>query len=421
MAAFALCWSGQRECAVPARQLFMKRHVYFLSGFDPKGGAHYYALYQAQAREQSAINSLQIRVGARQRNTQGNSLWQIKAVSPDGSACETTYEFLRWDDIVRQYWPRSIWRLLMDMLFAYRLMWASGEIATVWRLSRKTLIALAYPLVVLGGGLVFSLLAGSATVAGLARWGALSWLAGGGGIATVALMLWGILKLEGRLNTTWLVRIFSFSGRHACGQLAALETRIDQVATELARKIRANDVDEILVVGFSVGSILAVSAVARAFADDALRSASHHQGIWPTVSLLTLGHCIPMLGLAPQAQAFRHELGVLAQTNALNWIDFSSTTDWGSFALVDPVTACRLDLPAGSKVNPTIRSPRFHTVFTPATYTSIRRNKRRMHMQYLMAGELLSDYDYFAITSGPLTLGERFKGSPAGTSIIQPA
>jgi hypothetical protein len=397
----------------------MKRHVYFLSGFDPKGAAHYHALYQAQAQQQATVNNLQIKVGARQRDAQGNSFWTVNTTAPDGSACETTYEFSRWDDLVRQNWPRSTWRLLMDMLFAYRLMWASGEIATVWRLSRKTLVGLVYPLVVLGGGLVTGLFAAVAAAAGLSWWGASPWLAGAAGFAVFALMLWGTLKLEGKLNTTWLVRIFSFSGKQACGLLPALETRLDTIAAKISRKVNARDVDEILVVGFSVGSILGVSVMARALAGADAHGASQQERDGPSIAFLTLGHCIPMHGLAPQAQTFRQELAVLAQNAALRWHDFSSPTDWGSFALVDPVTACRVVVPAGSKVNPDMRSPRFHTLFDPATYSRIKRNKRRMHMQYLMAGELPSEYDYFAITSGTQTLAQRFAATGAATSIIQ--
>ena len=399
----------------------MKRHVYFLSGFDPKGAAYYHALYQAQALEQAAVNAMQIQVGARQRDASGNSLWKINAVSPDGRACETTYQFSRWDDLVRQNWPRSAWPMLMDMLFSYRLMWASGEIATVWRLSRKTLVGLAYPLVVLGGGLVLGLLAAFGMAAGLSKWGASAGLTGAAGLSMLALVLWGTLRLEDRLNTTWLVRIFSFSGKQGCGQLPALEKRLNEVAAEIARKMRANDVDEILVVGFSVGSILGVSAVARALADADAANTQTAQVYRPAISLLTLGHCIPMLGLLPHAQAFRDELGVLAQSRVVHWIDFSSPTDWGSFALVDPVTACRLDVPAASKVNPAMRSPRFHALFTPASYSRIKRNKRRMHMQYLMAGELPSEYDYFAITSGTLTMEQRYTATLAKPSIIQPS
>jgi hypothetical protein len=53
-------------------------------------------------------------------------------------------------------------------------------------------------------------------------------------------------------------------------------------------------------------------------------------------------------------------------------------------------------------------SPRFHLMFEPALYAQMVKNKRRMHIQYLMAGQRPVLYDYFAITAGPLRLTERF-------------
>lgn len=389
----------------PAIQEVWRRHVYFLSGFDPKGAAYYHALYQAEALKQSEVNAMAVQVGPRRRDADKNSSWTITAVSPDGRRCETSYEFSRWDDIVRRHWPRSTSRLLLDLLFAYLLMLRSGGITTVWKLSRKTLVGLIYPLVVLGGGLTLGVGLGAGAAAGLRGMGAGWPAAAAAGLLLLALVLWATRRLEDQLNTTWLVRIFSFSGKQACGQLPELETRLDAMAGQLVKKMRANDVDEILIVGFSVGSILAVSSVARA-----LRAAEGDgPGVsYPAVSLMTLGHCIPMLGLVPQAEAFRAELGELAQSEALQWIDFSSPTDWGSFALVNPVSACNA-LPAGETArNPVMRSPRFHTMFAATAYAALRRNKRVMHLQYLMAGELPSDYDYFAITAGALTLAERY-------------
>jgi hypothetical protein len=53
-------------------------------------------------------------------------------------------------------------------------------------------------------------------------------------------------------------------------------------------------------------------------------------------------------------------------------------------------------------------------MFDPAVYAQMVRNKRRMHMQYLMAGERPVLYDYFALTAGPLTLAQRLaRGAPA--------
>ena len=388
-----------------SNQTVWRRHVFFISGFDPKGASHYYALYQAEALKQSAVNGMAVQVGPRRRESDGSSSWTTRAVSPEARACETTYEFARWDDIVRQHWPRSTWRLLQDLLLAYALMLSSGGIPTVWRLSRKTLVGLAYPLVVLGGGLALGMVLGVCAATALHGRGA-SWpVAMAAGLLLLVLASWCISKLEDKLNTTWLVRIFSFAGKQALGQLPELETRLDAMAARIKKKMRANDVDEILIVGFSVGSILAVSAVARALCAIEKNEPGLNQ---PTLSLLTLGHCIPMLGLFPQAEVFREELGALAQSEALNWMDFSSPTDWGSFALVDPIKACKV-LPPGQPVrNPVMRSPRFHTLFTSNSYALLRRNKRRMHLQYLMAGELPTGYDYFAITAGACTLFDRY-------------
>ena len=384
-----------------------RRHVFFVSGFDPKGASYYHALHTTEAAKQDAVTGTQTTVGQRVRDAQGNSHWTISStpVDPSGTACETAYELCRWDDIVRKHWPRSAWRLLADLVFAYSLMIRSGGIVTTWHLSRKTLVGLAYPLVVVGGCLslaaALSLWAGTALASSGTAWP----VATAAGLGLMALGLWGTHKLEAKLNSTWLVRIFSFTGRHACGQLPELDARLNALAEKITDKLRGqavNSVDEVLVVGFSVGSILSVSSVARALPGGA------DQPAHPALSLMTLGHCIPMLGLLPQAARFRDELKVLAGAPALRWIDFSSLTDWGSFAMVDPVNACRITLPVGQKHNPTMRSPRFHTQFAAATYDKLRRNKRRIHMQYLMAGELPSDYDYFAITAGGLTWDERY-------------
>lgn len=410
-----------------------RRHVFFLSGFDPKGAAYYHSLYRGEALKQANVNAMGLQVTPRQRGPDGNSTWEVSAELLTGKRCHTTFEFVRWDDIVRRHWPRSIWRLLLDMVVAYTLMLRSGVIVSVWKVSRKTLAGLAFPLVILGGGLALSM--GFGALLGMTLYtGGLSGgrgtgavVAGAGGLLSLGLGLWFTRLLEARLNPTWLVNIFSFTGKQVRGLVPELELRLNAAAQKLAQKIRASDVDEILVVGFSVGSILAVSVVARALqavieldADIEARSAG--TGLTgppevaaisrPVLSLLTLGHCIPMLGLLPQATAFRQELKLLAQAQDLRWIDFSSVTDWGSFALVDPVKVCNV-LPAMSTqsamaVNPLMRSPRFHTLFAPASYIRVRRNKRRMHLQYLMAAELPGEYDYFAITAGCMTLGARY-------------
>lgn len=387
--------------ALPVR----RRHVVFLSGFDPKGAGFYHGLFQRECARQSVVNRLAVDVGPRRRDADGNSAWRLTASGQGLTQCKTSYHFAAWDDIVRRHWPRSAWRLLQDMCTAYAEILVSGELPTVWKTSRKRLVGLLYPLVVLGGGGLLALLAGAGVAWALAAAGAASVMSVAAAIATFGLCTLALLRIEARLNTAWLLRIFSFALKQGRGALPELEARLDTMADHLVQRMDDAEQDELLVVGFSVGSILAVSVVARAIQ----RFGARHPGQpVPRISFLTLGHCIPLVGLAPQAHAFRSELALLGSSASVQWFDFSSPTDWGSFALVDPLQVCRVGPEGGERPNPRMLSPRFHTMFAPDTYRRLRRDKRRMHLQYLMAADLPADYDFFAITAGPMALASRY-------------
>ena len=383
-----------------------RRHVFFFAGFDPKGASYYHRLYREESARQAELAGYVIKTGARSKLPDGDDAWTVR-MEQGGVVCESLIEHVRWDDLVRAHWPRSAWPLLRDMTKSYGYALRCGVIPAVWRIAPKTLVAWAYPLVffaltaLLGVG-VATLLGALLLHLGFAAW-TLAFLVPAVGAAS----LWCAMRVEERLNTTWLARIFRFASLQAQGRVDGLEQRIDAVAARITERLRDPDIDEVMVVGFSVGSILAVSAAARA-----LEAVPQSRA---RLSLLTLGHCVPMLGLLPQARRFREELAQLAAAPGLVWIDFSSTTDWGSFALVDPIMAClggafskeaKQGRPSAQGARTRWGSPRFHTLFEAQEYLSIRRDKRRMHMQYLMAGHKLGEYDYFALTAGPAPLSD---------------
>jgi hypothetical protein len=47
-------------------------------------------------------------------------------------------------------------------------------------------------------------------------------------------------------------------------------------------------------------------------------------------------------------------------------------------------------------------------MFPPHTYRKMRWDKIRLHFQYLMASQLPTSYDFFAITAGPNPLAAHF-------------
>jgi hypothetical protein len=358
-----------------------RRHVFFLSGFDPKGASYYHALYRAQAALQSRVSGESYEVGPRVRLANGNASWEVRSATT-----RTVYEYARWDDIVRAHWPRNAGGVLRASLRVVAMLaGAGGALRKTWRAAPRTLIALAMPIAAWGIAVLAAVLA--AWTAAMATH---SWIVAA---AAAAAVLWVAFRIERAWNMAWLLRIYAFAVDWADARVPALPQRLDGIASDVRARLFDPEVDEVIVVGFSVGSLLAASIVSRVLRDDAVPAQK--------LSLLTLGHCIPLLGLIPRAASFREELSTLADSPRLNWVDYSSPADWGSFALADPLALCLARAPRRA---PLMMSPRFHTLFDEPTYLRLRRDKRRMHLQYLMAGERASGYDYFAMTAGPAPL-----------------
>ena len=398
-----------------------RRHVFFIGGFDPRGAAPHYATYQREAGRAASFEGQTVHISARKRTSDGTSLWQVTSSGrdlPDDSACMTDYEFLAWDAIVRRHWPRGPVRLITDLLHAYYQYGRTSAPRAGYRLvPRPVFLMFLLPALFLLVTLTGSGLLGAVAVWMTLALGAGKVLAGVTGAAVATALMAAAWALERRLETGWISRILAFTDRVARGRAPEMDQWIDNMAALVARRMNQGDTDEVLLVGHSVGSILCVSVAARALrlhsqylagvgATSPTADASLPQGRQPVLSLLSLGHCIPLLGLLPSAQEFRRELVELANRTDVAWLDFSSPGDWGSFALINPVTACAPQPFTG--LWPLMRSPRFHTLFTPEEYAPLQRNKRRLHMQYLQAGTRQGDYSYFAITGGSMTLTGRY-------------
>lgn len=389
-----------------------RRCVFYISGFDPKGAAHYHTLYKEQAALQAKVNGLEIEVGPRRKLPSGNSAWELHAVD-DGVPVDTWYEFMRWDDIVRAHWPRHQWQLWRDILATSWLNFRCGALWKMWKLSWPAGVALTLPLALLLATLVgvpvLSVLAGAAAYRLTDSLLIAALLAAA---AAVALVL-AARKLEARYSMYWMMRSYAFTRLQARGQVPALEERLDALAARVAERVSEGTDDEVLVVGHSSGAIMAAVITARAL--ERLAGQPAHGPAQPALSLLTLGQCIPILGLLPQAGRFRGELASLATSQRLDhWIDFSAPPDGCCFALTDPLAACEIEAPGRAPDRPKLLSPRFAQMFRQdADYRNLRRDKFRMHFQYLMAAQTAMEYDYFGITGAAHTLAQRFARSPS--------
>lgn len=374
-----------------------RRHVFFISGFDPRGARHYHQMYKEHAAKQSAINGLSLDVSGKRKVSEESSIWQ--AINTQKPGFSTDIEFLSWDDIIRREWAQGLlplWRETWYCLKAYILEGASFKLSRVRKSWLKA--AVFYQLFYLPA--VFLLCAGlfMALYNAFAAQGALFPCAAG--MAGAGLLLWAAVRIGNRFTVFWLLRIFSFSAKWARGEMPGIEERVDAFATRVRAALSSGDADEVIVVGHSVGSILAVPVVRRA-----LRGLPEGARI----VLMTLGHCIPLVTFHAEAEAYRRELSALAADKRVLWVDYSAPPDGASFPELDPVAASGC---AGA--GPKILSPRFFKLYREEKYRRLRFDWFNLHFLYMQSSDYAGEYDYFDITAGPRSFADRLKAVYGG-------
>lgn len=371
-----------------------RRRVFYVHGFDPRGPGPYHALYQENAARASALSGRPVEAGPRRRKDALAAEWPVAAGSGDDRV-EVAYEFLRWDDLVRARWSRDELTLLGE-LAAWSAAWLRiGFYPRARRHARALWLAmLSTPVVVglflLSAVVVVSLLGFAAGVLVHAV-GLPFWVGAAPALASLLLapMLWR--RLEAALNVCWLSRCFTYMLGKARGERSDLEARDEAFAARIAGAASDPAIDEVLVVGHSLGALHAVSALARLLRVDPTFGADGR------VALLTLGQPIGIFTALPEVDWFRDDLAVLAAARQIPWADVTSPSD--------PASACSIDIfhdiAAESAGRIRSASPRFHVSLTPEAFRAIRRDPISFHFQYLRAADLPGGFDYFALTAGP--------------------
>ena len=374
-----------------------RRKVLYLPGYDPIPPRRYRELYRREGAEQARISGYALGFGPRRDRTGFG--WGVTGTF-DGQQTEAEVEVLVWSDVVSASMGGSIpatYGQLVQTAWAYI---GSGALMRLMRLRRGPVIAALYPIAVLLGQLLLALTAG-ATV----WWGAAhvlpAVLALLPAAAVAAAVLWGFRRIDGRLFAYYLMHDYAFTAALQGAYPPALEARLTQFTDRLAQ-VAAEDWDEVLLVGHSSGAYLAVSVMA-----DLLRGRAPQTGP-PALSLLTLGHVVPMASFLPRADRLRRDLHDLAGRRDVTWVDVTAPGDACSFGLCDPVAVSGVApaVPHG----PLVLSAAFTRTLSPERQADLRGRWFRLHFQYLCAFDRPGDYDYFAITAGPMSLRRRFAG-----------
>jgi hypothetical protein len=376
--------------------MIRRRHVIYVEGYDPQGAEGYYNLFQRSFRRFLKNWPLQTRIGDLVLDSEDFAHWDIDAAGPNWQAA-TRYDFLRQEQMIRANMAQPLWRQVQRALGWMLSYLFRGTLFRVYRARPYYGLALTYFQTLL-----------------------LCWL----GLAALGGWLFGYLSVRFLAVPLWLAIVIALATAFACfvllrpvadrwfvvqinshwpylveygrGGPSCFDRAIEAGARRLVEVARANDADEIAVVGHSGGGVTAPAVVARALELD---PDVGRRG--PRVVLLTPGSLMPGIGLHGPAVKVRAVIERIAVEPSILWIDAQARKDVLNFFDFDPVGGLGID-PGERRCNPLIWHVRFRDMLAPEFYGKLRFDLFRMHYQFIMANDMRAPYEYMMLMCGPV-------------------
>jgi len=343
--------------------------------------------------------------------------WTVTTQAPDWQVV-TAFELLDWSDIVRGELKRPSARRLAEGLATFAEFIYSGTawryFAANWRYGMFFLVPFLNVFLFAALAIVAADYLGTTIATALTStlWGIVAAIAAAP-LVFAALMRWP----GGRWRVPQALADWVFARDYMLGRHPEMNARIEAFVARIVACVRRADADEIVIAGHSLGAMVAVDVLARAFDRD---PALGRRG--PKLNLLTVGATIPKLALHPRGAWLRESARRLAAEPSLVWAEYQARDDFISFHKFDPVKLSRLPPPAapilpspacggglgrgaeegGVGVNgPIIRRVQIHQMLSAATLRRLRFSYMRLHYQFVMANERRAAYDYFMLMCGP--------------------
>lgn len=379
-----------------------RRHVIYVPGYDPHGLRRYYRLFRTELRKFTGVYNIQTTLSkAESSERRHETIWTVKAAG-DGWNVESTYHFLRWEDLILADFARPAWWKIFHFLKVIASWLVDGTLMRVARASWRCCCFMLYTPITLV--LI-------ASIAALLGW-ATCWLATAMlpipflpttiGVVVAAFAFIAIVRVaEPQLMLLYLAGSYLSAHDFVNRRRPDWEERLQLLATYLADTAAKNDADEIVIVGHSAGTFLAIDVLARALEQDP-KLGQHG----PRIALLTVGANVPIVGFQRNAQWFRDRLRLLNGESTIDWVDYQSRKDVMNFYPFDPIAGHGIPI-ADRRINLRVVRISFRDMISAEMYRQFRWRFFRIHFQYIMANDLPSHYDYFLVVCGPYGLRYR--------------
>ncbi|POR51895.1 hypothetical protein [Bosea psychrotolerans] len=311
--------------------------------------------------------------------------WQVQTSGANWQS-ETEFCLVRWDDVIATTGAAPMWRRLPGGLLSFFDFILAGAFWGYLRASWRYAMFFLYPFLILA---VLTLLALAGGLA-LARATGSGLTGIGAGIGMFLLLFHAAQRwlYLGLLLDDWI-----FSRRYIRRGDAVLDDRLQRVAADIIRAAQDDAVDEILIIGHSLGAVLAIDLIDRAITAGLLPRDGG-----PRITFLSAGSSVLKIGLHRGASRLRAAVARLSAVHRLFWADYQARSDVMNFYRSDPLPLMGL----AKTDSPLIRSVSIRRMLDPARYPRIRRNWYRMHCQFVRGNDRRAPYDYFMFTCGPL-------------------
>jgi pimeloyl-ACP methyl ester carboxylesterase len=370
-----------------------RRHVFHIGGYDPVAPENQLERLRKSLLKFQKTWNVSSQISAIVHSSNVSSSWKLQANGPNWTT-HVTFELLRWDDLVLLDSQRSLLSRVYQSTLALIDFTLTGTLFRYFRASWKYAGFFVFPYFSITA-LAFGSFGIAYAIARLLR------LTGSSAViiglfVCVPIFIASIHWLDPRRRISHALDDAIFSRQFLNGQRIQMEKRIDDFANIILKRVRTADVDEILIVGHSLGAAVAIASLARSLVQDP-ELAAHGT----PVCVLTVGATIPKFSLHPRGEELRQAAKAVAARSEIQWVEYQARDDVISFYRFDPVTLTRV--PRGNfEGRPKIRRVQIHSMMNASSFRRHRFNFMRLHYQFLMGNDQRAAYDYCMITSGPL-------------------
>lgn len=364
---------------VPVR----RRLVLHVPGYEPLSAVAQHRRLARTLERTAATWGLRGETGPGAASRDGMVLaFPARLTGPDW-ATEAEIRILAWDDLIARDLAVPLPSRILRGGAALGRLLLDGTLRRYGAAHWRYLLFVALPVAVLAAALGLGLTAGL--------------LAGGwAGLALGLAVAAGLATAGDRwLHLGHLFADWAFARDLARGARPDVTARIARFAEEIAQARRRRDVDEVVLIGHSLGMALLAEALAAALA----REAEPPRGA-PRLALVGLGSSLLKIALMPQAARLRAAVARIAAEPGLAWQEFTSRRDLVSFHRADPVAV--LGLPGQGP-----RMERIHprAMLGDAAWRRVRRSMLRAHRVYVTGNGRRYFYDWGLIACGPGAVG----------------